>query len=171
MYMKLQIYSLDIMVALAVFAISLTFIMFYYNSIATDLSFNSYNNQAEIPYSVLSVYSNILSEGYPSNWYDYVNLSDPQQWPLITPGILGSNNTIMPEKLYTLIAMSNLNYSMTQVALGSQYNYYINIIGMENSSINISIGKKPKNANDVYVERRLTYIGSYPVEVYIELWD
>ncbi|MGC8652279.1 MAG: hypothetical protein ACP5UH_03460 [Candidatus Micrarchaeia archaeon] len=172
--MKAQFWSFDVIFAIVIFSIAITILAFTWYQINSQLSIAYGNGATIMQLQASALASTLLSPGSPSNWNSYVDTTNPATWSGIGVGIGSNTSSIDPDKLYTLMSMSNNNYQATKQALGIGFDYYITITGQTSSggALNISIGENPgaHNSLTVYVEKRSSHIDGMPVQVTIELW-
>ncbi|MEM3841285.1 MAG: hypothetical protein QXN59_01150 [Candidatus Micrarchaeaceae archaeon] len=166
----MQFWSFDVIFAIVIFTIAMTILAFTWYNINSELAISAGGGATIMQLQAQVLAQSLMSPGYPAHWYSQINISNPSTWQGISLGIGASNGTgISSRKLYTMIAMANLDYGVTKQLLGVGYNYYIMIY---NNQINITIGPNPSagNALTTDVVNKYGYINGQPVKIKIIVW-
>ena len=119
---KAQVWSLDFIIAIAFFAISLTIYFKYAGQIFNEDEMNL----EELRIEAASISSSLMTPGYPQDW----NESNVERIGISTDG-----STISPEKLESFRTIST-SYEKTRKLLSASHQYYIQL---SNNSTNISL--------------------------------
>ena len=149
---KLQFWSIDFIFAIVIFGIVITILFYTWFNLNTQMS-SSFNNNQVMQIQGQSLVSKLLSKGSPSNWFSYINTTKPATWQYTQIGLISNGSDISSEKVFTLMAMSNNNYTVSKQVLGISFNYYIQIY---NNQFNLSFGMNPHgtSATDIYATEK-----------------
>ncbi len=171
--MKAQFWSFDIIFAMAIFGVTLVILTYVWFSITQEYSLSLGLGTEEMQAQLQVLQNHILSTGYPSNWYYFVNISDPSTWQNVSIGIgTGKGNNVSVARLMALAAFANYNattYHVSAQMLGLSYDYFITI---SNDVINVSLGRNPlsNKAIAIQVASLPVVINGMPANMKIELW-
>jgi hypothetical protein len=172
---KAQIWSLDLIFALVIFGFTMTILAAAWLKTTNDISVSSSGTAAVLSVQTKLFADALMSPGYPQDWYGTIDTVNATTWAGVVPGILSGSGSdaIAPYKLYSLISLSNSNYSASVSLFGVGYNYCIQITGAAaDGGTNITIGKNPlaNGATYVYAVQRGATLYGIPVSVDIMLW-
>lgn len=171
--MKAQFWSFDVIFAMVIFSSALLLITFAWlgesNQFALSYSLGTQTMQAQAE----SLQSRILTQGTPPSWNSVVNVINTTTWANMSIGLgTGINGQLSPNKVMTLMAMSNYNlttYQATKALLGVGYDYYI-VINSTNSTI--SLGRVPYlySPYAITAVRQTAILNGIPVTMQILVW-
>jgi hypothetical protein len=160
---KSQAWSIDLMVAIAIFSIGI--VVFYAYSI--NGPGESEENMQNLFYDGEIITNTILSEGYPINW----NETNVDKIGLLT------DNKINKTKLEYFYDLTQKDYEKTKLIFNTKYNYYLFFdknITINSNSIE-GIGKPGINKNNINTENlikitRITVFENKPATAYLYIW-
>lgn len=166
---KLQFWSIDFIFSIVIFGVMISILFYAWFNLNTEMS-SSFNNNQVMQIQAQAFVSKLLSTGSPSNWYSYVNTTNPATWQYIQIGLVSSGSEISTQKLFALMAMSNSNYTISKEALGISYNYYIQVY---NSQFSLDFGVNPKanSSINVYSTERNILINGNPAVLKIYIFN
>ena len=160
-----QIWSLDLMVGVALFIVGIMIFFIY----SINQPSQARNNLELLAYDGKIMTDNILSQGYPTNW-DSSNI--------ITPGLTSNNkiNQSKLENLYQIIYVQN-DYARTKNLFNTEYDYFFFL----NQNMTVSAGSiigigKPGTVKDNITAKDLIKITRYTVyqnkttPLYLYIW-
>ncbi|MGB9703784.1 MAG: hypothetical protein ACPLXS_03720 [Candidatus Micrarchaeales archaeon] len=148
--MKLQFWSLDAIISLAIFLLALISLILIWQNVVSGLATSlGYSSDILLEQANLLT-KRLMSQGYPSNWETIINPTLPNTWPLISIGISKDGKRIDQNKLLAFIAISSFNYSKSKQLLGVGFDYFIRI---NSKDISIQIGKNPLSFNAINIQK------------------
>lgn len=174
--LKAQFWSFDVIFAIVIFSFAITVLAFTWFNINNQLSLSYGNGTGILQLQLQSLTQNIFSPGIPNNWQSIVNTTNTSTWRGFAIGLTSAQGSysLSPNKVYTLISMSNRNYQASKQVLGVGFDYYITIKSNSNigSGVNMTIGKSPFNSGalTVYVSKVSATMNGAPVMVQLMLW-
>lgn len=160
---KAQAWGIDLIVGVIIFSIGVLIFFIY----SINHSGEAKESLEGLSYEGNTLFSNILSEGYPKDW----NESN-----VIEIGIL-DNNKINETKLERFYYLSKDNYKETKSIFNTRYDYYFSFENMTiNSSViqgigNAEINLSSINATNLLKITRFSIYEEKPTTVYLYIWE
>lgn len=117
-------WSYDLVSGSVLFVIAMAILAFFWWSVRTNIS----EDKEAIIRESFKVSDVLMSPGVPENWNTLVNSSDQSTWSNVQQiGLAQSwtNSSLSIDKVYKLVNMSSINYSLVQNKLRSPYNFYL----------------------------------------------
>ncbi len=169
MKIKLQFWSIDFIFAIVIFGAMISILFYAWFNLNTEMS-SSFNNNQVMQIQAEGMVSKLFSTGNPSNWYSYINTTNPATWQYSQIGLISNGSEISMQKVFTLMAMSNSNYTVSKQVLGISYNYYIQLY---NNQFNLSFGVNPKTNSSVniYTSERTVLVNGNPAVIKIYIFN
>jgi len=160
---RAQVWGMDLVVAVAIFSVSLTIFYFY----ALNGTSEGIETIELLSYEGRQISSSLLSEGYPEQW----NQGNVIEIGLTTSGKL--NET----KLEAFYEMTQSDYNQTKSLLKTTYDFYFFLernLTLGNVTVR-GIGKSgfdPLNyeVSDLVSIRRIVIYQNRPTEAYLYIW-
>ena len=148
-----QIFSTDLLLALAIFLFTLTFSIVFSAQLALRVeNIESFNHKQDLARSALQ--GLVLHPGKPANWHKLGSLSTVE-----SIGLANSRNMLAPAKVQGLADL-NSSYSTMKTVLGlARYDFEFTLQDFNGTTI-AAVGTSPDvNSNTVLVRRLASYNG------------
>ena len=170
--MKLQFWSMDMIFAIVIFAITMVILTYVWFNVSQQFSITYSNTYSNMQSNMQQLTNRLLTAGTPSDWYYIVDPSDLSTWANASIGLASSNGSALSEaKIAKLAALAQINYQASKQLLGVSYNYYIVIYSPQ--LYNLSIGPNPLeyNATTIVVQNTPVILDNgVPAELHVMLW-
>ena len=170
--MKLQFWSMDMIFAVVIFAITMVILTYVWFNVSQQFSITYSNAYGNMQSDMQQLTNRLLTTGTPSNWYYSVDPANLSTWTNTSIGLASSTGGRLSEaKIAKLYALSLINYDASKQLLGVSYNYYIVIYSPQ--LYNLTIGPNPLayNATTVVVQDTPVILDNgVPAELRVMLW-
>ncbi len=170
--MKLQFWSMDMIFAIVIFAITMVILTYVWFNVSQQFSITYSNAYGNMQSDMQQLTNRLLTTGTPSNWYYSVDPANLSTWTNTSIGLASSTGGRLSEaKIAKLYALSLINYDASKQLLGVSYNYYIVIYSPQ--LYNLTIGPNPLayNATTVVVQDTPVILDNgVPAELRVMLW-
>ena len=170
--MKLQFWSMDMIFAIVIFAITMVILTYVWFNVSQQFSITYSDTYSNMQSNMQQLTDKLLTTGTPSDWYYSVDPANLSTWTNTSIGLAGSTGGPLSEaKIAKLNAVSLINYEASKQLLGVSYNYYIVIYAPQ--LYNLSIGLNPLDYNATTVVVQNTHVilnNGVPAELRVMLW-
>jgi hypothetical protein len=171
--MKAQFWSFDAIFAMVIFGTALVLLTFVLTGISSQFSLAYGLGVENIQAQLQSLQSTILTQGTPPNWNSFVSITNLTTWLNVSIGLGTGNGTALSlNKIMTLMAMSNYNYTTYQATkplLGIGYDYYI-VIYYNNATIALGLAPYKYKPTALQVAGQSAVLNGVPVRMQIIVW-
>jgi len=170
--MKLQFWSMDMIFAIVIFAITLVILTYVWFNISQQFSITYSNTYGSMQSNMQQLTNRLLTTGTPSDWYYLVDPSDLSTWTNASIGLESSSSSALSEaKIAKLAALAQINYQASKQLLGVSYNYYIVIYSPQLYNLSIGLDPMEYNATTVVVQNTPVILDNgVPAELRVMLW-
>lgn len=170
--MKLQFWSMDMIFAIVIFAITMVILTYVWFNISQQFSITYSNTYGNMQSNMQQLTNRLLTTGTPSDWYYLVDPSDLSTWTNASIGLESSNSSALSEaKIAKLAALAQINYQASKQLLGVSYNYYIVIYSPQLYNLSIGLDPMEYNATTVVVQNTPVILDNgVPAELRVMLW-
>ena len=170
--MKLQFWSMDMIFAIVIFAITMVILTYVWFNVSQQFSITYSNTYGNMQSNMQQLTNRLLTTGTPSDWYYLVDPSDLSTWTNASIGLESSNSSALSEaKIAKLAALAQINYQASKQLLGVSYNYYIVIYSPQLYNLSIGLDPMEYNATTVVVQNTPVILDNgVPAELRVMLW-
>ena len=170
--MKLQFWSMDMIFAIVIFAITMVILTYVWFNVSQQFSITYSNTYGNMQSSLQQLTNRLLTTGTPSDWYYVVDPSNLSTWTNASVGLAGNNGSVLSEaKIAKLAAFAQINYQASKQLLGVSYNYYIVIYSPQLYNLSIGLDPLAYNATTVVVQNTPVILDNgVPAEMRVMLW-
>ena len=170
--MKLQFWSMDMIFAIVIFAITMVILTYVWFNVSQQFSITYSNAYGNMQSDMQQLTNRLLTTGTPSNWYYSVDPANLSTWTNTSIGLASSTGSRLSEaKIAKLYAVSLINYEASKQLLGVSYNYYIVIYAPQLYNLSIGLNPLAYNATTVVVQNTPVILDNgVPAELRVMLW-